>query len=256
MKNLASLMLFGKPPTDKSSALSAIMQYVGDDNEDDNTIFLDTYGYPEINEHDIRKGNVEICLGWFMPHDPATEAAWYLITNISVPNYEKYHKQYLKRQKIIEQMLTKETEKVKLNAKEMRVLRRIAESKVKKPRLPKICNEIVLHDLNSNFDYNFRTKIRDFGYWQEPPAYDRNHGAKPYWIYADHHVDKRAVIRHYLKNLPYRTRRNADMWLSRKSRVYRRIQYWRRDREMKALFDPNSKKNRKIREQAERKWTE
>lgn len=63
-----------------------VLQDVGEDNENDQTIGLDTYGYPDVR---IYNGNVEVTLGWFMPFDREGEPAWYLMTEINT-NYQKY----------------------------------------------------------------------------------------------------------------------------------------------------------------------
>lgn len=75
-------------------------------------------------------------------------------------------------------------------------------------------NALYTIDVQMGFLFNFKTKLRDYGTWIHPPLEDEKRGAKPYWIYADHHVDFKVRARHWIHNLPWKIKRKIYIKIS------------------------------------------
>jgi hypothetical protein len=87
------------------------------------------------------------------------------------------------------------------------------------------------------FNFDFVTKLSDYGYWVEPTEYDRAHGAKPCWHYLDNHIQLRNRIIYLLKNLPFRTKQKLHHWALRHVPIYKRLSNWRYQRYCKKIFE-------------------
>ncbi len=94
----------------------------------------------------------------------------------------------------------------------------------------------VVLDVRMDFAFDFGVKLRDHGYWVQPPLYDEQRGAKPYFVYADHHIPLRDRARYFLKNLPFRTKKRFHIWACLHMAYYSDFSRWRYQRKMEKVF--------------------
>lgn len=80
-------------------------------------------------------------------------------------------------------------------------------------------------DVQWGFLFDFKTKLRDYGFWID-------HGFGKYFAYADHHIQKRDKLKHFVKNIPWKLKR----WAYWHVPLARRISDWRYQRYCRSLF--------------------